>query len=70
MCNPGLDGDVIQDLLCTLPNLVDLTVHLIQDFDVLNDLRPWICLKLTRLVLGVDLSEGKESESQIIFMEK
>jgi len=62
----GIRGKMVQEILCTLPNLTSISAPWIQDVDILEDPRPWICSGLTKLSVCIDLVK-KETSQQMIF---
>lgn len=64
-----IKGSTIQDMLCSLPNLMTFSGRLIQEGDLLNDPRPWACLGLSQLIIGIDLSDDLPGASRM-FLER
>jgi len=51
--NAAIPDGLANDMLCNLPSLVSASVNFFKDQDFTNDFRPWVCLGLKRLVMGV-----------------
>lgn len=51
--SPSVDGEVVHDILCSLPKLETLVAPWLRDYDI--DSRPWICSGLRRLTVCIDL---------------
>ncbi|KAG0044635.1 hypothetical protein BGZ83_010150 [Gryganskiella cystojenkinii] len=59
-----LPGAAVQEMLCTLKNLKTFAAARITDTDVLSDPRPWICLSLTKLTLGIVVTATEKQEQR------
>jgi hypothetical protein len=64
-----IKGSTIQDMLCSLPNLMTFSGRLIQESDILNDPRPWACLGISQLRIGIELS-GDLPGTNRMFLER
>jgi len=62
-----MKGVWVQEIMCGLPSLEVFTAPWLQDIDIENDPRPWICLGLTQLTLCIDMVK---SSSQSMIMER
>ncbi|KAG0049022.1 hypothetical protein BGZ83_006139 [Gryganskiella cystojenkinii] len=60
-----LPGSAVQEMLCTLPNLKTFAAARITDMDVLNDPRPWICLGLVQLSIGIVITATEDDERAV-----
>ncbi|KAG0049021.1 hypothetical protein BGZ83_006138 [Gryganskiella cystojenkinii] len=68
-----LPGSVVQEMLCTLPNLKVFGAAQITDMDVVNDPRPWVCLRLRKLSLGIVITATEKqtrSDHRQMFFER
>jgi hypothetical protein len=70
---PEITGVMIQDMLCHLYNLESFSAQLIQDVDLIDDPRPWVCNRLVHLRIGFEvvvragLEEEEEEGERTIF---
>ncbi|KAG0043846.1 hypothetical protein BGZ83_010979 [Gryganskiella cystojenkinii] len=55
-------GEMIQEMLCTLSKLETLAVPCVQDTVLVDDSRPWTCLGLRHLIIGVEFTEAAFEE--------
>ncbi|GJJ77244.1 hypothetical protein EMPS_09603 [Entomortierella parvispora] len=62
----GVRGKMVQEILCSLPNLTSISAPWIQDIDMIEDPRPWVCLGLTRWSICIDLVQ-KETSQRMVF---
>jgi len=60
-----LKGGVIHDIMCSLPNLKSFSARLLQDRDL--DSRPWVCLSLKKLIIGLEVVEEGWETHRLIF---
>jgi len=51
-------GKTVQDILCSLPHLEEFVAPFLQDLDILNDPRPWICHRLVKLSVAIQLTDA------------
>jgi len=52
-----LPGRVIHDILCMIPQLTDLKAGVVQDTDIIEDGRDWVCLGMQRLDVSLHITE-------------
>lgn len=52
----GFPGSSVQQILCTLVNIITFKAPPVNDSDILNDNRPWVCMKLKTLHFSILLS--------------
>ncbi|KAG0055479.1 hypothetical protein BGZ83_008484 [Gryganskiella cystojenkinii] len=64
----ALTGKMVQEMLCSLPNLDTLSVPWIQDLDLMLDPRPWVSVRLKQLEVCILFSQ--QSPSQRLLMER
>ncbi|KAG0049267.1 hypothetical protein BGZ83_005908 [Gryganskiella cystojenkinii] len=51
---PGVTGEMVQEILTSMPNLEVFESGMLQGSDLLADTRPWVCTKMTSLSLGFE----------------
>ncbi|GJJ77121.1 hypothetical protein EMPS_09480 [Entomortierella parvispora] len=51
-----VSGAMIQEMLCSLPNLITFSADMLSNTDVEADPRPWVCLKLEHFRVNCALS--------------
>jgi len=49
--SPSVTGAIVQEMLCTLPNLTNFAADEVRDRDIWDDPRPWVCLKVEEFAL-------------------
>ncbi|KAG0043077.1 hypothetical protein BGZ83_011876 [Gryganskiella cystojenkinii] len=57
-------GAMVQEMLCSMENLVVFKAPYIASIDLLRDPRPWVCLKLRELYLGVIIWRPQEKDAR------
>lgn len=60
--SPSITGAMAQEMLCCLPNLKSFSANDIQDRNIWDDPRPWVCFKLERLLLNFQLASTSSAE--------
>ncbi|GJJ78697.1 hypothetical protein EMPS_11056 [Entomortierella parvispora] len=58
--------NVIQEVLCSLPNLEDFKAVRLREEYIVWDPRPWICTRLYRLVLEIVPSLGSSAQTMLL----
>lgn len=61
--SPSVTGAMVQERLCTLPNLRIFSADEIHDRDLCNDPRPWVCVNMEEFHLGLELAETTSDET-------
>lgn len=58
---PLVTGKILQAMMASLPNLELLEAEMLEDKDILDDDRPWICvrLKILRVIIVLGLQESQ-----------
>ncbi|KAG0046167.1 hypothetical protein BGZ83_008641 [Gryganskiella cystojenkinii] len=59
-------GSIVQDILCSMPNLEKLVADYVADIDIERDNRPWVCRGLKSLTLAFFLNGNKEVTQPMI----
>ncbi|KAG0052634.1 hypothetical protein BGZ83_002350 [Gryganskiella cystojenkinii] len=64
-CN-DTSGAVVQDILCSMPNLEEFWGDYLSDSEILEDDRPWVCLSLKTLALAIILLQDRDTTQPLI----
>ncbi|KAG0052063.1 hypothetical protein BGZ83_003047 [Gryganskiella cystojenkinii] len=62
-----IPSKMTQAMLCSLPNLQDFAAPWLIDVDLLDDPRPWVCVKLVRWAVCIDLTRTGRALQRLVF---